>query len=218
MKPDVFLTTSQSPDLLYHIDAPDVVVDVMQVHPNTLSALSSNIVKALSPPITVRYFWRRTSRYGYHFPGAASKLEACCRASAAQLQIQVTPEAKPDARILSGLTAFVSRGMHMLEVMWLTQEVQTAAHLQALGHRVGQYITHLTLVTETSITDQIWSGLWAAFPHLEYLSLHTSSFIAHQRLCTSVQPHQGRSSCTCMLTGPAQQGVSGRRMCQAQVC
>jgi hypothetical protein len=165
-----------------------MMVDCLQVHPNTLSALPRNIVKALSPPITVKYFWRRTARYGYDFPGAAGKLEACCRASAAQLQILVTPEAKPDARILSGLTAFVSRGVHMLEVMWLTQKVQTTAHLQALGHAAGQYITHLTLITETSITDEVWSGLWAAFPHLELLSLHANSLgstAAFARFCAA---------------------------------
>jgi hypothetical protein len=147
----------------------------MQVHPNTLSALPSNIVNTLTPPVTVRFFWRRTARYGYDYLGAASKLEACCRASAAKLQIIVTPDAKPNAKCLPALTAFASRGVHRLEIVWLNQQVQTTAHLQALGDAVGEYVTHLTFITETSITDGVWSGLWATFPHLDHLSLYANS-------------------------------------------
>jgi hypothetical protein len=170
------VTTLQTQGFSRSRVTPAVMVGVMQVHPYTLSVLPSNIVNTLSAPITVRCVWQRTTRYGHDFLGAASKLEACCRASAGKLQILVTPEATPDAKGLPGLTAFVSRGVYRLEVMWLTQRVQTAAHLQALGRTVAQYITHLTFITETSITDEVWSGLWAAFPHLEHLSLHTSSF------------------------------------------
>jgi hypothetical protein len=46
--------------------------------------------------------------------------------------------------------------------------------MQALGTAVGQYITQLRLNAACTITNALWSALWAAFPHLQHLILLTS--------------------------------------------
>jgi hypothetical protein len=145
---------------------------------NTLSALPTNVINTLSPPILVLHSWAPAPlvaqvMQAISLVAAASKLEACCRASAVQLRVVAAPGAKPDAESLASLSTFVSKGVYSMEVMWLDQGTLTGAHLQALGTEVGQSITHLTLSTPGAITDDIWSGLWAAFPNLRYLALYT---------------------------------------------
>jgi hypothetical protein len=43
--------------------------------------------------------------------------------------------------------------------------------MHALGAALGQHITHLTFTKLVYIRDDVWPGLWAAFPHLRFLSL-----------------------------------------------
>jgi hypothetical protein len=50
-------------------------------------------------------------------------------------------------------------------------------HLSALGAAVGRSITHVTLASHTYNQEQLWSGLWAAFPELQSLTVHDSSLL-----------------------------------------
>jgi hypothetical protein len=159
-------------------DASFYCVGWLQMDANTLSALSSNIISKLSSPIPVLHSWGPALLgaqviQAISFVGAASKLEACGRASASQLQVHVAPGATPDAESLAGLSTFVSKGVITMEVVWGAEGPPMGTHLQALGAVVGQSITHLKLSTISGFTDDAWSGLWTAFPNLRCLRLYT---------------------------------------------
>jgi hypothetical protein len=144
---------------------------------NTLAALPSPIISKLSPPITLIFSWGSVPAGAQRFVllsflGAAKQLEACCRASAGMLQVYIQPGARLSDEGLVGLEACASKGVHRLGVAWGAGDDLTPDHMQALGASVGPFITHLTLETMGSITDDVWSGLWAAFPRLQHLSLY----------------------------------------------
>jgi hypothetical protein len=50
-------------------------------------------------------------------------------------------------------------------------------HLSALGAAFGRSITHVTLASHTYNQEQLWSGLWAAFPELQSLTVHDTSLL-----------------------------------------
>jgi hypothetical protein len=87
--------------------------------PFILATLPISIVSALSPPITLQHLWEPATHVAAELfrelfcRGAATTLEACCRASAGNLLV-VLPQQQRDAGGLANLTKVVHKGLSVL--------------------------------------------------------------------------------------------------------
>jgi hypothetical protein len=103
------------------------------------------------------------------------KLQSCCSASSCEVLVNVGAKPVHQLEPLNCLTAFKGAGVHRLQLVWWSGQVVSGKHVHALGAVFGQDITHLTLVPHSSIPDEVWSTLWAAFPRLQSLTIHAPS-------------------------------------------
>jgi hypothetical protein len=163
-----------------------------------LASLPDKLIRTPDTPLSVFLPWNATPLstlpQGIGCRAAREKLEACCRFSNCELHIymfKTPPAAQVQSPIAKDITGFMEGGVHAVTVEWHTPAAMTGAHLTAIGQLVGRYVTHLTLHTSLTIPDDGWSGLWAAFPNLQHLTLKATNIGSSTAVCEfcAAAPH-----------------------------
>jgi hypothetical protein len=164
--------------------------------------LPNKLARVLEGPISVFVPWRSIStcnpvstlvKGAFGFRETRQGLEACQQLSNCELHICLFPERAAGVKgaAAEDMINLMEGGVTAVTMEWHTAALMSGAHLAAVGTLLGPYITHLTLMTSQAIPDDVWSGLWAAFPRLQHLSLRARNIGSSTAVCAfcAAAPH-----------------------------